>query len=108
ASVLGEPGEYSWQVMNWKIAIRELVVSGSDYMTAFRFKKRLALVRSALFGNQALVERLVRECPDDIVTADTLDELMERMDERNLYGLQLDRAAMAATVHRWDEMIARG
>ena len=33
---------------------------------------------------------------------------MERMDERNLYGLRLDRAVMAATIQHWDEMIARG
>jgi predicted oxidoreductase len=107
-SVLRQPGQYSWQVMNWKIAIRELAVSGCDYMTAFRYKKRLGLLRGALFGNKELVTRLVRECADDIVTADTLEQLMDRMDEKSLYGLRLDRAAMAATVRHWDEMIARG
>ncbi|HKE29126.1 MAG TPA: FAD-dependent oxidoreductase [Bryobacteraceae bacterium] len=107
-SVLRQPGQYSWQVMNWKIAARELAVSGGDYMTAFRFKKRFDLVRGALFGNPGLVERLVRECSDDIVVADTLEQLMERMDEKNLYGLLLDRPAMTATIRAWDEMIARG
>jgi predicted oxidoreductase len=107
-SVLRQPGQYSWQVMNWKIAIRELAVSGCDYMTAFRYKKRLELARNVLFGNTELVERLVRECQDDIVTADTLEQLMDRMDEKSLYGLKLDREAMAATIHGWDEMIARG
>jgi len=108
ASVLLQPGQYSWQVMNWKIAIRELAVSGCDYMTAFRFKKRLGLATALLFGNQALVNRLIAECPQDIVVADTLDELMERMDRRNLYGLKLDRARMEAAVRAWDDMIARG
>jgi predicted oxidoreductase len=107
-SVLRQPGQYSWQVMNWKIAIRELAVSGCDYMTAFRFKDRRALLKSAFFGNPALVQRLVRECGDDIVTADTLDQLMDRMDEKSLYGLRLDRPAMAATIRDWDAMIARG
>src|SRR5215510_10993092 len=78
-SVLRQPGQYSWQVMNWKIAIRELAVSGCDYMTAFRYKKRLELARNVLFGNADLVTRLVLECIDDIVTADSLGELMERM-----------------------------
>jgi len=108
ASVLAQPGKYSWQVMNWKIAIRELAVSGCDYMTAFRYKKRLALAASVLFGNKALVERLMRECTEDIVVADTLPDLMERMDEKNLYGLKLDRARMEATVRAWDDMIERG
>jgi predicted oxidoreductase len=107
-SVLRQPGQYSWQVMNWKIAIRELAVSGCDYMTAFRYKKRLGLLRGALFGNKELVTRLVRECADDMVTASSLEDLMDRMDEKNLDGLRLDRAAMAATVRSWDEMIARG
>jgi predicted oxidoreductase len=107
-SVLRQPGQYSWQVMNWKIATRELGVSGSDYMTAFRSKKRLKLIASILFGNSALVERLVRECPEDFVVADTLDELMDRMDEKNLYGLRLKRDAMQKTIRAWDAMIDRG
>jgi uncharacterized protein len=108
ASILQQPGQYSWQVMNWKIAVRELAVSGCDYMTAFRYKKKLSLARSVLFGNKEMVERLIRDCPDDIVVADTLDQLMELMDRKNLYGLQLDRAQMEATIRSWDDMIARG
>ena len=108
ASVLRQPGQYSWQVMNWKIAIRELAVSGCDYMTAFRFKKRFGLATALLFGNRTLVNQLIRDCPDDIVVADTLDELMERMDRSNLYGLKLNRERMAATIRAWDEMIGRG
>lgn len=108
ASVLAQPGQYSWQVMNWKIAIKELAVSGCDYMTAFRYKKKLALAASLFFGNKDLVERLIRDCPDDFVVADHLDDLMERMDEKSLYGLTIDRARMAATVRAWDDMIERG
>ncbi|HET9838198.1 MAG TPA: FAD-dependent oxidoreductase [Candidatus Angelobacter sp.] len=107
-SVLRQPGQYSWQVMNWKIALRELAVSGHDYMTAFRHKQRWALAKGVLFGNKQLVERLAHECPEDFVVADTLDELMERMDAKNLYGLRLDRERMRSTINGWDEMIARG
>ena len=108
ASVLREPGQYSWQVMNWKIAIRELAVSGCDYMTAFRYKHRVGLLTSVLFGNKDLVDRLIRDCPDDFVVADTVDQLMDRMDAKSLYGLKIDRAKMEATVKAWDDMIARG
>jgi predicted oxidoreductase len=94
--------------MNWKIAIRELAVSGCDYMTAFRQKDRVRLIRDLLFGNKELVERLIRECPDDIVTADSLDDLMGQMDRRSLYGLRIDRPAMEACIRAWDDMIARG
>jgi predicted oxidoreductase len=108
ASVLAQPGKYSWQVLNWKIAIKELAVSGCDYMTAFRYKKKLGLAASLVFGNRDLVERLVRDCPDDIVVADSLADLMERMDAKNLYGLRIDRARMEQTVRAWDDMIGRG
>lgn len=108
ASVLKQPGKYSWQVMNWKIAIKELGVSGCDYMTAFREKKRLGLVASVLFGNKDLVRRLIRDCPDDFVVAQRLDELMDRMDEKNLYGIRLDRGRMESTIRSWDAMIDRG
>ncbi len=108
ASVLQQPGKYSWQVMNWRIAIKELAVSGCDYMTAFRYKKKLGLAASLFFGNKELVDRLIRDCPDDIVVADTLEELMDGMEQRSLYGLKLDRARMEATIRAWDEMIDRG
>jgi len=108
ASVLAQPGKYSWQVMNWKIAIRELAVSGCDYMTAFRYKKRLGLAASVLFGNKGLVNRLIRDCPEDIVVADSLDELMDRMDRRSLYGLSINRARMEAAIRAWDEAIELG
>jgi predicted oxidoreductase len=107
-SVLRQPGQYSWQVMNWKIAIRELGVSGSDFMTAFSSKKPLKLITSILFGNSSLVERLIRECPDDFVVADTLDGLMDGMDEKNLYGLRLNQEEMQETIRAWDTMIDRG
>jgi predicted oxidoreductase len=107
-SVLRQPGQYSWQVMNWKIAIRELAVSGCDYMTAFRYKKKLRVAMNVLFGDKDLVRRLIRDCPDDIVMADTLEQLMQRMDEKNLYGHRLDRARMESAIRSWDDMIARG
>jgi predicted oxidoreductase len=108
ASVLQQPSKYSWQVMNWKIAIKELAVSGCDYMTAFRYKKKFELAKTVLFGNKQLVNRLIRDCPDDIVVANTLDQLMEKMDQNNLYGHRIDRDRMAATVRAWDDMIGRG
>ena len=52
------------------------------------------MARQLLFGNQELVDRLERECPDDIVTARSLDELVDRMNERNLDGLRTDLATV--------------
>jgi predicted oxidoreductase len=99
--------KYSWQILNWKIAIKELAVSGCDYMTAFRYKRKLQLVREVLFGNKALANRLIDES-EDFVVADTLDELMDKMDALSLAGATIDRQGMAADIQAYDDQIARG
>ncbi len=103
-----EPGQYSWQVMNWKIALRELAVSGCDYMTAFREKSRVSLLKSLLFGNRELVQRLIRECPQDIAVARTLPDLAEEMNRRSLSGFSIDLAAMERDIREYDQRIDLG
>ena len=107
-SVLRQPGQYSWQVLNNAIAKKELAVSGCDYMTAFRHKRKLLMARQLLFGNQELVDRLARECPDDIVTARSLPELVDKMNAKNLDGLRTDLATLEQVVRDYDAQIDRG
>jgi predicted oxidoreductase len=106
--ILRQPGKYSWQLLNWKIAAKELAVSGSDYMTAFRNKSKALLLKHLIFGNHELVERLERECPDDFLTARTLPELVEKMNGKSLYGLRVNGDAVAAAVRDYDGQIERG
>jgi len=101
------PAQYSWQVLNWKIAIKELAVSGCDYMTAFRNKRKLELAKQVLFGNKELVNRLIDEC-EDFVVADSLPGLMDKMQAMSLEGAAIDREAMAADIAAYDAQIARG
>ena len=107
-NILRQPGQYSWQVMNNAIAKKELAVAGCDYMTAFRYQRKLLMARQLLFGNQELVDRLTRQCPDDIVTARSLEELVDRMNERNLDGLSTDLATVREVVRDYDAQIDRG
>jgi uncharacterized protein len=107
-NIVKQPGRYSWQLLNWKIAIKELAVSGSDYMTAFRKKSKLLLLKHLLFGNHELIERLIRECPDDFAVARSLPELVDQMNQRSLYGLKVDGAAVEAAVRDYDGQIERG
>ncbi|HSO21330.1 MAG TPA: FAD-binding dehydrogenase [Chondromyces sp.] len=99
--------QYSWQVLNWKIAIKELAVSGCDYMTAFRYKRKLQLVKELIFGNATLVRRLIDDS-EDFVVAGSLPELMERMDALSLAGAVVDREGMAADIAAYDAQIDRG
>ncbi|NLY94112.1 MAG: FAD-binding protein [Myxococcales bacterium] len=103
-----EPGKYSWQVLNRKIALKELAVSGCDFMTAFRYKDKIQLAKDVIFGNHQLVDRLIRECPDDFVVANTLEELVAKMNERSLFGLKVDGKRLRKDIEAYDAQIERG
>lgn len=107
-SILKEPGQYSWQVMNWKIAIKELAVSGCSYMEAFRRKSKLLLLKGLLFGNKDLVNKLIHDCPEDFVVAQSLPELVDRMNEKNLFGLKTDLSTLRSEIKDYDGQIDRG
>jgi predicted oxidoreductase len=77
-------------------------------MTAFRHKKKLQLARDLFFGNSELVDRLVRECPEDIVVARSLPELVEKMNERSLHGCKVDLETLERHVREYDDQIDRG
>lgn len=73
---------YSWQVMNWKIALKEIAVSGAESNTAFRDRRIFQLAHDIFLGNHKLLEYLADEC-EDVVTADCLEELVEKMNSLN-------------------------
>jgi predicted oxidoreductase len=77
-----DPHGYSWQVMNWKIASKEIAVSGAESNTAFRDRRVIQLARDILRGNHQLLEYLVSEC-EDVAVADNLEELVIKMNQLN-------------------------
>ncbi len=101
-----QPGQYSWQVMNWKIAIKELAVSGCDYMTAFRDRKKMRLTLDLLFGNRELVRTLIRDAVD-VVVARSLPELVAAMNGLDS-EFQVDGELLQAEISSYDEQIERG
>jgi predicted oxidoreductase len=99
--------QYSWLVLNWKIAIRELAVSGCDYMEAFRHKRKGLLLKSLLLGDKKLVNRLINEC-EDIITASSLEELAGKMQDLSLDGVDFDAEGMQVDIRAYDACIERG
>ena len=49
-----------------------------------------------------------REEGEDFVVADSLDELADKMQEKQLFGLDIDREGMKSDIRAYDETIARG
>tara|TARA_R110000868_G_scaffold89492_5_gene249128 strand:+ start:11154 stop:12773 length:1620 start_codon:yes stop_codon:yes gene_type:complete len=105
-NILKTKHQYSWNIMNWKIAIKELAVSGSEYMTAFRNMDKLTLVKDVLFGNKALVNRLIAES-DHFVVADTIDELVKKMNQQGNNDV-VDLEILTKDLQNYDDEIDRG
>lgn len=105
-SILKEPGGFSWQILNRRIAWKELAVSGSEHMTAFRDRNRFKLLTQLLFGNRELLERLRRES-DDIIVADSIEDLCERMNALET-DFRIDVSVLREEIRRFDGEMDNG
>ncbi|MBN9461215.1 MAG: FAD-binding dehydrogenase [Burkholderiales bacterium] len=98
--------QYSWQVLNRRIALKELAISGAEFNPSLRERSIAGFLRDSLLGNRWLLDEVTRHCPD-VVTAASLPELVAKMN-----ALQGDEAvsleAVGAAVRRYDAEIERG
>jgi predicted oxidoreductase len=100
-----EPRQYSWQVLNYRIAVRELAVSGAEHNAALRDHKRLAFLKRILLGDRPLVDDFVAHCPD-FVTADTVEALADKMNALAGTG-EIDAGVLRREIERYDANVAR-
>ncbi|MBK6999767.1 MAG: FAD-binding dehydrogenase [Rhodoferax sp.] len=97
---------YSWQVLNHRIALKELAISGAEYNPSVRDKNVLGFLRDILLGNRWLLGDMLQNCPDFVV-AQTVPELVEKMNAlQGDTAVQLDLVRDA--IERYDATIARG
>ncbi|MBM5812480.1 MAG: FAD-binding dehydrogenase [Gammaproteobacteria bacterium] len=106
ARLCAEPGGYGWLLLNRRIALRELAVSGAEFNPALRDRQRLKFLLEMATGQRWLYDQLTRNS-EDVVLADDLPELVERMNAVNGDDV-VDLAAVADAVVRYDAGIARG
>lgn len=105
-AICAEERQYSWQLLNRRIALKELAVSGAEFNPSIRRRSWPAFLRDLLLGNRWLLRELSETCVD-IVTASSLPELVERMNA--LAGDEaVELAAVSDAVERYDGAIARG
>jgi predicted oxidoreductase len=98
--------KYSWQVLNLKIAHKELAISGAEFNPAIRDKKLFAFLKTLLFGNKELVADMLENCPDFIV-AESLEELAQKMNQLTK-SEDVDVAILKDSIKRYDDNIKRG
>ena len=100
------PHQYSWQIMNQKIAEKELAVSGSDINPAIRDRKLFTFLKEILFGNKRLVNYLTQKC-QDVLVANTLDELVIKMNQHTP-KVKVDIEKIKQAVERFDGQLNKG
>lgn len=69
---------WTWQVLNWRIAAKELAISGSLHNPSIRDRNFFRLLKELVFGNQKLLQQLEHES-DDFIVADNLEDLVKKM-----------------------------
>ncbi len=106
ARICAEERAYSWQLLNRKIALKELAISGSEFNPSFRAKSRARVLRDLLRGNRWLYEEVTRNCAD-VVVADSLPELVEKMNALVGDG-SVDLAAVTGAATSYDARIDLG
>lgn len=97
---------HTWQIMNRRIAERELAASGAEHNPHIRDRRPFALAWQMLRGQVALVDELLARCPD-VVQANDLGALADRMNA--LTGQrEVCAQTLAAEVAPYDAQIRRG
>lgn len=94
------PHGYSWQILNRRIALKELAASGADWNPAIRERRPIAFARDMLLGNRWLVDDLSRNCPD-VVVGRTVEELVQRMNAMGNPGT-VDAGVLAKEIAAFD------
>jgi len=76
--VAAQEKPYTWHLLNWRIAAKELALSGAEHNQRVRDRQFLLFLKEILLGNHRLVKQMAAESKHFLV-ADTLAELAARM-----------------------------
>jgi len=114
AQICRQERAYSWQLLNRRIMLKELAISGGEFNPAFRRKNRLAVARDMVLGNHWLYDQMTEMCPDVVVapigfTSDHMEVLydldLEAKSRAIELGLNMVRAGTVGTHPRFVRMV---
>lgn len=100
------PQGYTWQIMNRKIARKEISISGSEHNPSFRDRKLVKFIFEILLGNDDLYAYLTTQC-EDVITANTFDELVQKMNSLSI-DTRIDAQGLLRDIQQYDASIDRG
>lgn len=104
--VAAQEQPWTWHLLNWRIAAKELAISGAEHNPRIRDRQFAAFLKETLLGNHRLVRQLQEESPHFLVD-DTLAGLAAKMNA--LTGGEHVRAeVLQATADAFDANFALG
>lgn len=104
--VAAQEKPYTWQLMNWRIAIKEFAISGAEHNQRIRDMQFPLFLKETLLGNHRLISQMARESPHFLVD-DTLAGLAQKMNA--LTGTHdVDASVLQRTVDTFDANFSRG
>jgi predicted oxidoreductase len=95
---------YTWQVLNWKIAARELAISGSQHNPRIVNHQLFRFLLDLLLANDRLVRQMVKESTEFVI-ADSVDQLAARMNQLTSEN-RIDAESLALALHEYDQALA--
>ena len=104
--VAAQEKPYTWHLLNWRIAAKELALSGAEHNQRIRDQQFPMFLKEILLGNHRLVRQMAAESKHFLVD-DTLAGLAQKMNA--LTGTQDVRAeVLQATANAFDANFVRG
>lgn len=104
--VAAQEQPWTWHLLNWRIAAKELAISGAEHNQRIRDRQLLPFLAETLLGNHRLVRQLVEQSPHFLVD-DTLAGLAAKMNA--LVGTPHVRPeVLQATADAFDANFANG
>lgn len=91
---------YTWHVLNWKIATRELAISGSQHNPRILKHQLFRFLIDTFFGNDRLVRQMVAESTE-FITAGSVKELAGKMNQLSGEN-RIDSGQLAKRIEDFD------
>jgi predicted oxidoreductase len=95
---------YTWQVLNWKIAAKELAISGSQHNPRIVNHQLFRFLLDLLLANDRLVRQMSEESTE-FVTAGTVEELALKMN-RLAGASRIDAGRLEKQLRDYDQALA--
>lgn len=104
--VAAQEQPYTWHLLNWRIAAKELAISGSEHNLRIREMQLPMLIKETLLGNHRFVQQMATESKYFLVD-DTLSGLASKMN--SLTGTDdINPEILKATADSFDANFSNG